>query len=572
MPIEITTASPATLSSIRLALSESYNSIPSTSSIQPFVGNNTADGIFSAVLGGQNNDTNGLPNTFIIGSNIVASTSGFTFVENLSSLGVICDSSGNSANWNSAYANAITSVQSGNNITATVTNNAATIGLNDNISVNDLTVLGTLYTTGTSTNTNVSNLNVNSTFIYLASGNPSDNYDVGLLGNYNDGIKKYAGLARNHNDKSWTLFSGLTSDPVSGINTIFPITDPTFKTDTLNANIHSSEISTNTLTATSIVATNFIDYVGGNNNKWNSAYSTVNSNSATTWNYQGTDLKNLSSGWVGGNSAYSTVNSKSANWNTAYNTSTAYQTASSSFLTSIPSSLSGNWQSTYATVCALSARWVGGNDAYTNLVTNSSAYLSAVDLSFLSVSGNWNSAYTNLTLNSAAYLSSVDLSFLSVSGNWNRAYTNLTLNSAAYLSSVDLSFLSVSGNWNSAYSTVNSYSANWNTAYNTSTAYQNASSSYLAASWKVITSNYTAVSGDRLAASTASGSFTVGLPPSPSSGAAIVVADGGSSWDTKNLTITAANTIEGASQSLICNVSNKLINLVFSGSTWRIIA
>ena len=47
---------------------------------------------------------------------------------------------------------------------------------------------------------------------------------------------------------------------------------------------------------------------------WNSVYTTVQSNSATTWNYQGTDIKNLSSGWVGGNSAFTTVQSNSANW------------------------------------------------------------------------------------------------------------------------------------------------------------------------------------------------------------------------------------------------------------------
>jgi hypothetical protein len=82
---------------------------------------------------------------------------------------------------------------------------------------------------------------------------------------------------------------------------------------------------------------------GGNSDQWNSAYSTVQSNSADYWNYQGTDLKGLSSGWV------------------------------------------------------------GGNDAYTNLFANSAAYLSSVDLSFLSVSANWNSVYTTYNKNSATY-------------------------------------------------------------------------------------------------------------------------------------------------------------------------
>ena len=47
------------------------------------------------------------------------------------------------------------------------------------------------------------------------------------------------------------------------------------------------------------------------------------------------------------------------------------------------------------------------------------------------------------------------------SNNWNRAYSNLVSNSAAYLSAVDLSFLSVSGNWTSAYNSVTTLSSNW---------------------------------------------------------------------------------------------------------------
>jgi hypothetical protein len=177
---------------------------------------------------------------------------------------------------------------------------------------------------------------------------------------------------------------------------------------------------------------------------------------------------------------------------------------SSNNIITVPNGNSNNW-----------------NNAYSNLVSNSAAYLSAVNLSFLSVSGNWNRAYSNLVSNSAAYLSAVDLSFLSVSGNWNSAYnsttalnlstsnwnntyntvqsnsattwnyqgtdlkalsgnwqstygtvsslsanwnsaySNLVSNSAAYLSAVDLSFLSVSGNWNSAYNSVTSLSSNW---------------------------------------------------------------------------------------------------------------
>ena len=85
-----------------------------------------------------------------------------------------------------------------------------------------------------------------------------------------------------------------------------------------------------------------------------------------------------------------------------------YQNASGSFLTSIPQSLSGNWQSTYQTVCALSANW---NNAYAsttalnlsngngcNPATNFGAYLYSTILNNQTVAATEvsNSASENL--------------------------------------------------------------------------------------------------------------------------------------------------------------------------------
>jgi hypothetical protein len=126
----------------------------------------------------------------------------------------------------------------------------------------------------------------------------------------------------------------------------------------------------NKLTVVGNISSTGVVYAsGGNSDIWNSAYSTVQSNSADYWNYQGTDLKGLSSGWV------------------------------------------------------------GGNDAYTNLFANSAAYLSSVDLSFLSVSANWNSVYTSV-LNTSANWDSVYTSVKNTSGNWNSVYTTVQAKSA----------------------------------------------------------------------------------------------------------------------------------------------
>ena len=86
---------------------------------------------------------------------------------------------------------------------------------------------------------------------------------------------------------------------------------------------------------------------------WQNTYLTVLNNAGTTWNYQGTDLKQLSSNWneattyIQTNSTYfeqslqaasnttNTVTSSSNNWNTAYSIANVYQTNSAYYLTSL---------------------------------------------------------------------------------------------------------------------------------------------------------------------------------------------------------------------------------------------
>jgi hypothetical protein len=100
-----------------------------------------------------------------------------------------------------------------------------------------------------------------------------------------------------------------------------------------------------------ISATGVLTVSGGNSNLWNSAYTTVQSNSATTWNYQGTDLKDLSANWQ---STYSTVSSLSSNWGSVYTTT---QTNSA------------NWQTAYAYVSANSVNLTATNIFVNNNLT-----------------------------------------------------------------------------------------------------------------------------------------------------------------------------------------------------------
>ena len=64
----------------------------------------------------------------------------------------------------------------------------------------------------------------------------------------------------------------------------------------------------NNLTVTGNVSTSNLFYdISGNSSQWNSTYTSVNSNSATTWNYQGTDVKALTANWQ---TAYQSVSSQ----------------------------------------------------------------------------------------------------------------------------------------------------------------------------------------------------------------------------------------------------------------------
>lgn len=127
-----------------------------------------------------------------------------------------------------------------------------------------------------------------------------------------------------------------------------------------------------------------------------SMYATVNTNSATTWNYQGTDIKDLSS----------------------------------------------NWQNTFINFGSQSAN---NNLIFNNIIANSAAYLSSPDMTLLnSTSANWNSVYTTVNTNSSVVWNYQGTDIKSISSNWQETYTG---------------FSSQSSNNSSIYTTVNLNSA-----------------------------------------------------------------------------------------------------------------
>ena len=226
-----------------------------------------------------------------------------------------------------------------------------------------------------------------------------------------------------------------------------------------------------------------------------SVFNTVQSNSATNWNYQGTDLKNLSASWVGGNAAFTNLVSNSAaylssvdlsflsvsaNWNSVYNTVQSNSATAWNYQGTDLKDLSGTWQSTFTNVNANSASWSNPIDTevrgltgsyssvYSTVLANSATNWNYQGTDLKNLSSGWvggNAAFTNLVSNSAAYLSSVDLSFLSVSADWNSVYNTVLANSAVNWNYQGTDLKDLSANWQSTLTTVSSNSAKWESVY-----------------------------------------------------------------------------------------------------------
>jgi hypothetical protein len=85
--------------------------------------------------------------------------------------------------------------------------------------------------------------------------------------------------------------------------------------------------------------------------------------------------------------------------------------------------------------------------------------------------------------------------------------------------------------------------------------------------------NYLSVAGDRIAANTSGGTWTLTLPPAPATGTVVTVADSNYSWGTNNLTVSpsSGSTLQGSVQNFIGNVSNWQVTFFFTGTTWSVI-
>lgn len=92
----------------------------------------------------------------------------------------------------------------------------------------------------------------------------------------------------------------------------------------------------------------------------------------------------------------------------------------------------------------------------------------------------------------------------------------------------------------------------------------------------VISTTYTATNGDRIAANTAGGPFTITLPAPPVAGDRVTICDGNSTataqgFAANNLTVARnGSTINGVADDIIVRTKGATFSLAYTGSTWRV--
>ena len=114
----------------------------------------------------------------------------------------------------------------------------------------DLIVAGNLVITGNINSQNVQQLAVADPLIVLGIGNyVSDTKDIGFAAHYNDGTNAHAGLIRDSGTKEFYIFQGYTPELDANNNVI--ITDPSFRSANLNANVVKANLIASNVSITS---------------------------------------------------------------------------------------------------------------------------------------------------------------------------------------------------------------------------------------------------------------------------------------------------------------------------------
>ena len=125
---------------------------------------------------------------------------------------------------------------------STLTVNSAGVHVNSALSITDLSLSGNLTVLGTLTTIDTTNLTVQDSLIELANGNATtDILGIGLYGQFGSSGAKFTGLFRDATDGIYKLFTGLTVEPSTTVDTA----NASYTTATLQAFLNSGGLVSN---------------------------------------------------------------------------------------------------------------------------------------------------------------------------------------------------------------------------------------------------------------------------------------------------------------------------------------
>jgi len=104
------------------------------------------------------------------------------------------------------------------NATGALTASIGTTTLGTTNMTGDLSVSGSIFMSGSAFTVSASNIIVSDPLIYIANGNAANLNEIGIVGHFTSGTYQHTGLARDHTDGIWKLFSGITDEPTNTIN------------------------------------------------------------------------------------------------------------------------------------------------------------------------------------------------------------------------------------------------------------------------------------------------------------------------------------------------------------------
>jgi hypothetical protein len=128
------------------------------------------------------------------------------------------------------------------------------IGLLGNLNVGgNFNLVGNITIGGTGSTTSTSTLVIENPMNFLANSNPSNNQDIGMVGQYVSGSTKYTGIVRQASTGSWRVFDGLGTVPTTTVSW----------NDVVNADLITGSANIANVTSASSTTTGALKVAGG---------------------------------------------------------------------------------------------------------------------------------------------------------------------------------------------------------------------------------------------------------------------------------------------------------------------